>query len=245
MKVKGCNYPTALTDIARAFGILEGTVRAPIPSPIVIGPRTVCEIRIEPLDWDEQHLEWWENYGVDISLLKKFNVTPVKRVWLNGNLYYNRDFTKKTEVVFAYRFGGYDYKIYFPMRKERRFLHNNADILQGWGQLPEKGDMVVITKALKDVICLRMFGIPAIAPMAETSVVSDSVLELLKENFGKVYALYDRDRVGKIALLHLRKRGIIPMLMPKGTTKDFADLCKKDLSAAKALASSFLTSVYS
>lgn len=244
MKVKGCNYPTALTDIARSFGILKGAVRSPLPSPVVIGPRTVCEIRIEPLDWDEQHLSWWESYGVDIDLLKKFNVTPVRRVWLNGDIYYNRDFTKKTEVVFAYRFGGYDYKIYFPMRKERRFLHNNADILQGWAQLPEKGDMVVITKALKDVICLRMFGIPAIAPMAETSVVSDSVLELLKENFTKVYALYDRDRVGKIALLNLRRRGVTPMLMPKGTTKDFADLCKKDLAAAQALAKLFLKSIY-
>jgi hypothetical protein len=243
-KLKQCNYPQALEDIAKTFAIVEGAPRTPIKSTIVIGPRTVCEIRISPLEWDAQHLEWWENYGVDIDLLNKFNVTPVKQVWLNGSVYYNRDFTKKTEVVFAYRFGGYDYKIYFPMRTERRFLHNNPDILQGWGQLPQSGDFVVITKALKDVICLRQFGIPAVAPMAETSVVSDSVLETLREEFGRVYALYDRDIVGKCALINLRKRGVIPMMMPKGTTKDFADLCKRDITAAKALSKEFINSIY-
>lgn len=243
-KVKTCNYPQALIDIAKTFNIIEGTPRTPIQSAIIIGPKAVCQLRISSMDWDEQHLSWWEQYGVDIDLLKRFNVVPVRQVWLNDSLYYNRDFTKQNEVVFAYRFGGYDYKIYFPERSERRFLHNNPDILQGWSQLPEKGDFVVITKAMKDVICLRMFGILAIAPMAETSVVTDNVLEILKEQFGKVYALYDRDKVGKIALINLRKRGVTPLLMPQGTTKDFADLCKKDLAHAKSLVKEFLEKIY-
>ena len=244
-KIKQCNYPQALEDIASTFGITKGVPRTPVKPTVSIGPSSVCEIRISPMPWDDQHLEWWEDYGVDITLLNKFNVTPVKHVWLNGSLYYNRDFAKKTEVVYAYRFGGYDYKIYFPMRTERRFLHNNPDILQGWTQLPNKGDLVVITKAMKDVICLSQFGIPSVAPMAETSVVSDSVLEILKEDFGRVYALYDRDKVGKIALINLRKRGVTPLMMPVGTTKDFADLCKKDYALADELVKQFLSKIYS
>lgn len=243
-KMKQCNYPEALTDIAKSFKIIEGDARKPIMSPVTIGPKASCQIRISSMDWDDAHLQWWEEYGIDMELLKKFNVVPVRQVWLNDSLFYNRDFTKQNEVVFAYCFGGYDYKIYFPQRDSKRFLHNNPDILQGWNQLQSKGDFVVITKAMKDVICLRMFGIPAIAPMAETSVVSDSVLELLHENFGKVYALYDRDKVGKIALLNLRKRGVIPMMMPLGTTKDFADMCKRDLSEAKRLVKLFVDSIY-
>jgi DNA primase len=99
--------------------------------------------------------------------------------------------------------------------------------------------VIVITKALKDVMCLSMFGIPAIAPMSETSVVSDSVLEDLKESFQHVYALYDRDKVGKIALLNLRSRGVEPLMMPKGTTKDFSDLCKIDMKTAMWLVDQF------
>ena len=243
--VKGFNYPQALEDIAKTFKIIEGEPdRKPKPPTTTIGPQSLCTLRISPLGWDEQHLTWWENYGVDLDILKRFNVTPVRQVWLNGSLYYNRDFSKKNEVVYAYRFGGYDYKIYFPMRDRLRFLHNNPDILQGWTQLPTKGDFVVITKAMKDVICLAMFGIPAIAPMGETTLVSDSVLMYLKESFIDVYALYDRDKVGKIALINLRKRGVTPMLMPVGTTKDFSDLCKKDLAHAKDLATSFITNYY-
>lgn len=243
-KMKGCNYPQALNDIAKTFKIVEGAPRNPVTSSVVIGPKSMCQIRIASMPWDQQHLEWWEEYGVDSDLLEQYSVVPVRQVWLNDSLYYNRDFTKQNEVVFAYRFGGYDYKIYFPQRKEKRFLHNNPDILQGWGQLPARGDFVIITKAMKDVICLRMFDIPAIAPMAETSVVTDSVLDILKENYKQVYALYDRDKVGKIALINLRKRGVIPMLMPKGTTKDFADMCKKDLGLAKDLAKQFIQNIY-
>ena len=239
--IKGCRYHEALTDIAKSFGILKGEPRHPVASAIAIGPRTLCDIRINSMPWDEQHLSWWEDYGIDIEMLDLYKVVPVARVWLNGYLYYNRDFTKKTEVVFAYKFGSLDYKIYFPQRDTRRFLHNNPDILQGYSQLPESGPLVVITKALKDVMCLRMFGIPAIAPMAETSMVSNDVLADLIDNFENVFALYDRDKTGKIALLHLRSRGVKPLLMPKGTTKDFSDMCKKDLPAAINLVNDFLT----
>ena len=243
-KIKSCNYPQALTDIAKTFKLTEGAPRLPVKTTVTIGPKSMCQLRIASMPWDQQHLEWWENYGVDLGLLDRYNVVPVRQVWLNDSLYYNRDFTKKNEVVFAYRFGGYDYKVYFPQRSEKRFLHNNPDILQGWAQLPSSGDFVVITKAMKDVICLRMFDIPAIAPMAETSVVTDSVLDTLKENFRLVYALYDRDKVGKIALLNLRKRGVIPLMMPVGTTKDFADMCKKDMAHAKDLVREFIKTIY-
>ena len=240
---KKCNYPESLTDVAKTFKILKGEPRHPVMSAVTIGPRTFCDLRLKSMPWDNQHLSWWEEYGITIDLLEQYNVVPVVRVWLNNFLYYNRDFTRKTEVVFGYKFGSLDYKIYFPQRTERRFLHNNPDILQGYTQLPESGDVVVITKALKDVICLAMFGIPAIAPMSETSMVSDSVLEDLKESFKHVYALYDRDKVGKIALLNLRSRGVKPLLMPKGTTKDFSDLCKKDYAAAQWLAQQFKESL--
>lgn len=242
-RTRGCNFPQALEEVARVFQIIDGKpTRQPVKSEVVIGPRTECELRIASMPWDGQHLEWWEDYGVDIRTLNKFNVVPVKQVWLNGFLYYNRDFTKKTEVVFAYKFGAYDYKVYFPQREKTRFLHNNPDILQGYSQLPETGDFVVITKSMKDVICLSMFGVPAIAPMSETSVVTDSTLEALAENFKKIFALYDRDRTGIIALLNLKRRGVTPLLMPRGTAKDFADYCKIDLADAQGLVHDFVDS---
>lgn len=237
------SFYDGLKDVAKKFKIIDGVPRHPVISGITIGPRTICDIRIKEMKWDYQHMSWWEEYGIDIDTLALFNIVPVEKAWLNGFLYYNRDFTKKTEVVFAYKFGGLDYKVYFPLRKERRFLHNNPDILQGYSQLPESGEVVVITKSLKDVVCLSLFGIPAIAPMSETSVISDSVLEDLKENFKYVFALYDRDRTGHIASLNFRRRGVKALLMPKGTTKDFAGLCRQDLMQAKLLADLFKESL--
>jgi hypothetical protein len=237
MKIKGLKYWDALKDIARTFHIISGAPRHPVMSAITIGPRTLCDIRIKSMPWDDQHLSWWEEYGITRETLDRYDVVQIDRVWLNGALYYNRGHARG-EVVFAYKFGLLDYKVYFPTRSKTRFLHNNPDLLQGYNQLVptiSRQPLIVITKAMKDVMCLHEYGIPAIAPMSETSVVSDSVLDDLKEQYEHVFALYDRDRVGKCALLNFKKRGVTPLLMPKGTTKDFSDLCKKDLRAAGEL----------
>jgi hypothetical protein len=250
-KVKGLDFHDALRDIAKTFGIISGAPRHPVISGVTIGPRVTCDLRIKSMPWDKMHMEYWEEYGITPPTLERFDVVPVERVWLNGFMYYNRDYTRKNEVVFAYRFGSLDYKVYFPWRKEKRFLHNNPDILQGYTELPAYGDVVVITKAMKDVMCLHEFGIPAIAPMSETSIVTDSVLADLASRFHKVVSLYDRDRTGYIASLSYRKRGIQPFMMPrrdgdlslkpKGLTKDFSDLCKLDYKRAAQLASDFKT----
>lgn len=248
-RITRLGFHDALRDIAKTFGIISGTPRHPVISGVSIGPRVLCDLRIKSMPWDAQHLDYWEQYGVTISTLEKFDVVPAQRVWLNGHVYYNRDFTKKNEVVFAYRFGSLDYKIYFPQRATKRFLHNNPDILQGYNELPLYGDIVVITKAMKDVMCLHEFDIAAIAPMSETQVVTDSVLEDLYSRFRKVISLYDRDRTGYIASLNYRKRGIKSLMMPRrvgdnsmkpqGITKDFSDLCKLDYSHAKTLTEQF------
>jgi hypothetical protein len=244
-RVTRTGFHDALRDIAKRFGIISGAPRHPVISGVTIGPRVLCDLRIKSMAWDKQHMDYWDQYGITPPTLELFDVVPVQRVWLNGFMYYNRDFTRKNEVVFAYRFGSLDYKIYFPQRKEKRFLHNNPDILQGYNELPLYGDVVVITKSLKDVMCLYEFGIPAIAPMSETQVVNDSVLEDLFSRFKKVYALYDRDRTGYIASLNYRRRRIKPLMMPrkpgdismkpKGITKDFSDLCLLNYSEATAL----------
>ena len=49
--------------------------------------------------------------------------------------------------------------------------------------LPKTGDSVVITKSLKDVMCLYEYGISAIAPCSENMFLTDSQYEKLKNRF--------------------------------------------------------------
>lgn len=64
----------------------------------------------------------------------------------------------------------------------------------------EGGDYIVITKSLKDVMCLYEFGIPAIAPCSENLFLTESQYEKIKKKFKRILVLYDNDRPGMSAM---------------------------------------------
>jgi len=232
----GLKFYDALRDVAKEFKIIDGSPRTPIVSSTVIGPKALCELRIKAMPWDERHLAYWDQYGITPETLSLYKVKQLSHAWLNGSIFYNREFARKHEIVMAYDFNNYDYKLYMPERETGRFIHNNPDILQGYDQLPAEGEYVVITKALKDVMAFHEFGIASLAPMSETTTVSDDVLDILKKRFKKVYALFDRDTAGILGLRNMKRRGVTPLLIPKALgVKDFSDVCKKDLLIAKHL----------
>ena len=112
------------------------------------------------------------------------------------------------------------------MRQEFRFLNNvSKKTLQGYHQLPKTGDLLVITKSMKDCISLYGFGIPACAPNSETLFVNDKQLEEFKQRFKHILVVYDQDKPGKHNMWLIRKQH--PELnfftMPKDLAKDFTD----------------------
>ena len=64
----------------------------------------------------------------------------------------------------------------------------------------EGGDYLVITKSLKDVMCLYEFGIPAIAPCSENLFLTENQYEKIKRKFKRIYVLYDNDKPGMSAM---------------------------------------------
>lgn len=64
----------------------------------------------------------------------------------------------------------------------------------------EGGEYIVITKSLKDVMCLYEFGIPAIAPCSENLFLTESQYEKIKKKFKRILVLYDNDRPGMSAM---------------------------------------------
>ena len=77
-------------------------------------------------------------------------------------------------------------KIYQPYSKFKWLSNTSVSDLQGLSQLPKSGDTLVITKSLKDVMCLDIWGIPAVAPSSESCVIpSDIVKQLYSHNLIK------------------------------------------------------------
>lgn len=227
-----CNYYKALKIIASDFGLIGTSIKkTPIKVQETFKDSGQAVINVEIQDFTEQELKWWNKYGITEKILKKFKVYSCKNVWLNGNYFAK---SAQNNMMFGYYGGIKDkvelWRIYFPQRKEYRFLSNwNSNKIQGFNQLPKTGNVLVITKAMKDVMTLYSVGIPAIAPNSETLFISDNVLSNLKERFNRIFVLYDNDLPGisnmnKIKKLHPE---LNYLWIPRETgAKDISDLHK-------------------
>lgn len=141
-------------------------------------------------------LYWYDRYDITVKDLKRFNVFSLKYYIQNGNL---RSFSKH---LYGYYFGFVDglhmWKTYYPHGdKKNKWSTNCGDkIIQGYEQLPETGDTLIITKSLKDIIILHKLGIPAIAPQAENHLIPAELIQSLRTRFNHIYVLFDNDATG-------------------------------------------------
>jgi hypothetical protein len=235
MKLFHCSYHKALDIIASDFGILKKDNK---PTPIIKEVPIFKEkekstyIQVELGSFTEQDLKWWRSFGITEKTLNKFRVFPCKSVFLNGNLVSQR---AQHNPIYGYYFGKKDgieqWRIYFPQRKEMKFMGNvPTKTIQGFKQLPKTGKLLIITKSMKDSMCFHELGIPACAPNSENAFVSDSVLENLKARFKHIIVFYDNDIPG---IHNMRKiKAAHPELtyfyIPrKYEAKDFSDFYKK------------------
>ena len=187
---------------------------------------TETVIGIVRQDWTDIDKQYWSQFGITLDTLNKFNVSSIKYYLCNGIV---KGIYKEDNPMFAYKI--YDhFKIYRPLADKYTKWRNNlseADI-QGFQQLPEKGELLIITKSLKDVMCLYEMGIPAVSPSSESTFIPDKALEVLKKRFKRILICFDRDNSGiknmrKISL----KTGLKCFLVHKKfKAKDISDAVK-------------------
>lgn len=238
MTIYNCCYHEALKIIANDMGIVKdnhlvknkGKIDM---NPVKIEDKEMSKIQIEVQEFTEKELRWWGKYGITLEILKKFDVYSCKHVFLNGQL-----FAKSQEhcPIFGYygkKYRGFElWRCYFPKRKTFRFITNwMSKKIQGYDQLPKSGKLLVITKAMKDVMCLYSMGITAIAPNSETQFVSDTVLEDLKKRFKNIVVFFDNDETGIAFMNKIKKKHpeLIYTWLPRNLgAKDISDFYKEN-----------------
>lgn len=237
MEMYSCTYYKALQIIANDFGYIKHKTLKKSTKPVVKSENDFKEsgsanIQVEIQDFSQDELDWWEKFGVTEKILKKFKVYSCKNVFLNGNnIAYS---TSKSPIYGYYRgkteHGGELWRIYFPMRSSYRFLSNWTSIMiQGSKQLASNGDTLVITKSLKDVMCLYSLGIPAIAPNSENLFLTDNQFSKLKTKFKNLVLFYDNDLPGISNMKKIKKEyGIKCAWIPRSYgAKDISDFHKR------------------
>lgn len=216
------NYPDILKDIVNRLNINNSTklttTRYKPPTETVIG--------IVRQNFTETDKKYWSQFNIDINTLKKFNVFSIKYYLCNGVV---KGIYKDTNPMYAYKVYN-NFKIYRPLGDKYTKWRNNLTEydIQGYEQLPQKGDILIITKSMKDVMCLYKMGIPAISPSSESTFIPDKCLEELKTRFKRILILFDRDVAGIKYLRKISKKtGLEPLLINKKfNAKDVSDAIK-------------------
>jgi len=174
------------------------------------------DIKVVWKDYTESELEYWNDFGIHNATLTFYNVGSVNTVWLENKLLC---VSTPSNRIFGYWFSESEIKAYFIDKSEYRFLGNYRG-LQGISQLPLKGELLIITKSLKDVMYYRQMGIYAVAPSSESSILTPTEYDDLSSRFTKIVVNYDFDRTGVRSTHKMKKLYNLPYFFIRSDRHD-------------------------
>lgn len=202
-----------------------------------ITPLKRAVIRIKARHWNSLDADYWKKFCIPKSLLVKFDVHPIEYFWINETRFHSHS------ISYAFRFHS-GYKIYSPYETDNKWYSNvGKNVIQGYSQLVENGEVVFLTSSLKDVMCLEVLGYSAIALQSEMQLPNEGLIKTLKERFKEVIVFYDNDFgseqnpgqtvASKICSMFELANVYVPDIY---CSKDISDLIKnRGLSAAQQL----------
>jgi len=237
----GCTFAEALELITIHFGLLAGELNTQkfkyvmTPNQILELTRNntqPVEIRVKTTDWTKEHIDFWKKYELGSEDVV-YDTAPIKAYWFNNHKFI------VNKIAFVYWFSDkYDYKIYLPYadkaKRELKFIHNRADIVQGHNQLKFNKSTLIITSSNKDVKVLRKqarvndFDFEVVAPMSETTPIKKEIIELYKQKYDNIILYYNNDKQGIIsAEAHSKLYDCTYVTNPIGDPKDPSDIVKE------------------
>ena len=157
----------------------------------IIKPKATIRVTSKQAFSDEG-LSFWGQFHITPKHLARYNVTEIKYIHYDGRIVTPRG------LCFAYRIGEY-YKIYQPYSTDFKFSNSYPrGYVEGFLQLKGKSDTLIITKSLKDVMCLDVIGFEAVSPKGENTPILPDILSKLEAKYSKIYTLFDNDEAGKL-----------------------------------------------
>jgi len=171
--------------------------------------------------------QYWKQFHISIDTLKKFNVFSIKYFLCNSVV---RGTYKETSPMYAYKVRD-RFKIYRPLASKYTKWRTNLtnEYVQGLAEIPQEGgNLLIITKSLKDVMCLYEMGFNAIAASSETTFIPENILKSLKSKWKHIVILYDRDKTGmKTARIYSKQYKLDAFFVHKKfKAKDISDAVK-------------------
>lgn len=222
-KKYGCNLTESCNIIGADFGLIRTNTPSNRGIPTLHQKVSYKQSNsvLEPYfrAWRIDDVQYWEKYGISLEMLAQYGVTPCKFV-LTDKM---RIDDSLLSPIYCYSFNR-GYKIYRPLADKYRWL-NNSDklVIQGYQQLPENGELLIITKSLKDVICYKILSFNAIAPQSESIELQEYIINHLKTRFKRIIINFDWDTCGITYTQKMNLQYNLPYFYIE-ETKDVSDL---------------------
>ena len=226
----GYGYPDILYKIESDFRLknlkLEDKQKLELEAKSFVVPEVKpASIKVKLTRFNRKDLAYWKQFNIDETILNFYNVRKVDKAWIAENLWYVNN-----EMDPCYRYKEKDkFKLYRPFADKKLKFRTNffGGLLEGYTQLPHRGDLLIITKGLKDVMTLHSIGINAVAVRSENTPVSENAYNLLKERFNKIYVWFDADSAGKSGCEKINELYNIPIINhDESYGKDPSDIVK-------------------
>jgi hypothetical protein len=154
-----------------------------------------AEIHVKLRDYTLNDIVYWSQYGISKDDLVHWDIKPCDEVWLNGAIWYQN---RKNDPCYRYKING-KYKIYRPKcaGKGKWLTNTKREDVQGVKYLPEKAELLIITKSYKDIVVLhKHLGVSAISFSSESQKFSQVTIDYLYTRFDNIVIWYDNDEPG-------------------------------------------------
>ncbi|GHT70900.1 hypothetical protein AGMMS50239_39750 [Bacteroidia bacterium] len=183
--------------------------------------------------WAKTDFNLWAHWGITPETLIEYNVEPAAMLLVNG-----RGGWKHTvdNPIYVYKYGK-SFKAYRPKASKisKWKSEQNGNDVQGYEQLPETGNVLIITKSLKDVMSLKELGYSSVAASSETTFLPRPIFADLKKRFKHIILFFDNDRTGIAQSEKIKHEYNIPyVVLEDKSTKDISDyICKYGMEDAR------------
>lgn len=202
-----CSFKDCLNIISKDFNLTKSSIiiekqtrLLTYDETIINKPKARIDIISQPFNIVD--FNYWDKYKISLELLDEYNVFSAKHVYLTKNDKITIFNYTKQKPIYAYRFctdNEYSYKIYMPYNDKKYkwlFSGGSQKDIEGIDQLSLNGDILILTKSLKDCISYRLCGYDAISLQGETNKLNSELVNRLLNRFNTIIVQYDNDPEG-------------------------------------------------
>jgi len=189
-------FPEALTMIADDFNIQKSGVRANkkvkkySPIDVIKSVETRYEFKVR--NYSLKDKDYWGKYYLTPDILRFFDIYPLE--WLR--IINTKVTVLREPIMYMYILDTNVYKFLFPYSDYKWLSNARTCNYQGFNQLPWLGELLIITKSLKDVAVLYLLGYSSIAPQSESQLIDNEFVNSLRKRFTNIILFYDNDNPG-------------------------------------------------